>query len=165
MPSRTRKADRSRALSFASIIRLLLHRGPSAISRLIVSRIVNAINCMLSRWPLSHIGQKVLVESPTLAHLNSSFRVIGISFSGISRTASSHASPRSVSNSSTGCMTMAKRQIMQEFCRRFFVQTATTGSVAIPQADATRGNGISASTFAQPKNHSLWVSVRNAYCS
>jgi hypothetical protein len=53
--------DRIRAAWTASAaVGLFLRRSPFAVSGFIVPIIVNAVNGMLSRWPSSHISQKIL---------------------------------------------------------------------------------------------------------
>src|SRR6266550_5234788 len=65
-----------RKLSF--IVCLLFPRCPFAISGLIVSVVVDALNSKFWGWPSSHIGQEIFKRGPSLAARNSSSAITGI---------------------------------------------------------------------------------------
>lgn len=62
--------------NISSIARLFGSGGPAAVSRLIVSVIVNAFNRMARGWLCSHVSQKVSEIRPSLAHRNAAIAVV-----------------------------------------------------------------------------------------
>ena len=66
MSGRKRYFTEVTTLAGMLIVALLFRGGPTAIARLVISIIIDAVD--LSFWPISHIGQEVVETAPALAN-------------------------------------------------------------------------------------------------
>lgn len=119
-----------------SIIGLLLLRSPPAISRLVVTIIIDAINCVFNAWPLTHIGQKVLETSfPSLANRNPLFFIMRKGWVAW------------ISTSSNGVL---PRRICWRFVKSVFYWLITSARLTRPNSFSIKNAMYSTNTFSQP---------------
>jgi hypothetical protein len=142
---------------FPSIVGLCLLGSPYAISRFVVSVIIDAFNSVRWRWAFSHVSNKCCERiSPFVAYLNASTSVAGIFWVLRFVTSASHIAPRIV----FGGMAHSVRASGVASVTPLFLNTTATTRVI-------RGNGFDArfefpSTFAAGKDpeSTFPVSVR-----
>jgi len=63
---------------YSGVVKLFFLCGPSAIARLVITVIVNAVKGVIRAWPFSNISEKVFKLVPTLANDNPSCPIVWI---------------------------------------------------------------------------------------
>lgn len=80
----------------ATILRLLSGSGPTAIARLVMAVVVDALNLVTRRWLIAHVCVEQLEVHPALAHANAASAVVGVRDDVGIQTPRFHGRPRSV---------------------------------------------------------------------
>lgn len=100
------------ALIGRPICSLLSACCPSAISRLVVAVIIDAINRVAGRRAFAHVGKKGTEIFPPLAHGDTALSIVPSSYGILLRTSSDHTSPRCVSKASGSGMKVCSASML-----------------------------------------------------
>jgi hypothetical protein len=79
----------------STVASLFESRCPSAVARLVIAVVVNALKCQLRRG-FSHIGKKIFVSSPSVANRNPATSIGGIFLFIRIKAALAHAHPQAM---------------------------------------------------------------------
>lgn len=147
----------------ASIVGLLLARGPSAISRFVIAIIVDAINRVKRGWPFANISGKYLkTVIPSLADTDPSTTVSRIAFVIFALASIFHASPNQIETRTGFAVTLTR--ISKFFHVVLTETTAAFGWLMLPsQRPRANLSFVSTGTFAVPpcSRFSVWYATNN----
>ena len=138
------------------IISLNLGCSPSAISRLVVPVVVDAIDTQ-SFGLRSHVGKEILKLAPSLADLDAAAAVTMPSFIFPSGASVSHGAPNSV----LGSVPHSMSSFSVSSTAPIYLKASATSRVPITQRGARNINKFAASTTAMPDYLSL-IALRSA---
>ena len=134
-----------KSTSARSLVSALLALGcPSAIARLVVTVVVNAVYRVLSRWPRPHVGQEVLKLLPALTDSNAAPAVVRVLVAFGVVAALTHSVPGVVF---VGIVAAMLGFVLNS---NFALETSATARVANAQVPSIYDSSLAAVALAKP---------------
>lgn len=136
----------------ASVSRLLAARSPLTVGRLVISKIVFALNAVIRRWAFPHVSNEVFKTSPSFTHLNTACSIVLVLCIVFVAAPAVHTTPNDMD-------WLLASAVSDRSCSRFPPATAAYRP-SNPKPSSGVGFDVAAIAFANPRCPAFFCSLR-----